>query len=375
MKKLFFLVLILPLLSGNFVFAQSEFAQSEQDKIEIVFFWSQGCPHCATGKIFLAGLQERYPEIEIKQYEFSKNIELAKELYQTYGVSSRKQGLVPLTFTPERYFVGFSEQVGKEIERCIEECLGETAISTGRGREIKIPILGEINVEDFSIPALAVILGTLDGFNICSLGALVLILGLVFTLKSKRKILIFGGIFILTTVFVYGLLIFLWHQLFVFLAPFIKRMELLIGFLALVGAIYFFREFLKSKRGAAVCQFSGISEKLSKKIQKIFEGKTGVLTLIGAIFLFAAIVTIIEFPCTAFFPVLFAGILAESNIPLSLAVIYIGLYALFYMIDEIIVLFIAVFTMKVWIASPKFVTILNLLASILLFLLGLYYFF
>ncbi len=368
MKKLFFLVLLLPLLFGNFVFAQSE-----QDKTEIVFFWSQGCPHCATEKAFLAGLQERYPEIEIKQYEFSENIELAKEFYQTYGVSSREQGFVPLTFTPERYFVGFSEQVGKEIERCIEECLGEIAISTGK--EIKIPILGEINAEDFPIPALAVILGTLDGFNICSLGALVLILGLVLALKSKRKILIFGGIFIFTTVLVYGLLVFLWHQLFVFLAPSIKRMELLIGFLALVGAIYFFREFLKSKRGAAACQFGGISEKLSKKIQKIFESKTGVLALIGAIFLFASIVTIIEFPCTAFFPVLFAGILAESNIPLFLAAIYIGLYILFYMIDEIIVLFIAAFTMKVWIASPKFATILSLVASILLFFLGLYYFF
>lgn len=364
------MVLFLPLLFASFVFAAHRV--SEGNEAEIIFFWSSGCPHCTAEKSFLEELQNKYSQVEIKQYEFSKNIELVKELYQKYEVPSREQGYVPITFTGERYFVGFNEQIGTEIEGCIQECLGERIISTDQ--KVNIPFLDEINVENFSIPVLAVLLGALDGFNICSLGALVLILGLVFALKSRRKILIFGGTFILITVIVYGFLVFLWHQLFVFIAPSVKKMEILIGILALTGAAYFFREFLKSWKGRAVCQFGGISEKLSQKIKRIFERKAGILVLIGTISLFAAIVTVIEFPCTAFFPVLFAGILAESNTPLFLSLFYIGLYILFYMLDEIIVLFIAALTMKIWIASPKFITILNLSASILLFLLGLYYF-
>ena len=347
--------------------------KSSSNKASIDFFWSAGCSHCLAEKSFLEELEEKYPQIEIRQYEFSKNIELAKEFYQNYQVPSREQGLVPLTFTRNRYFVGFNEQIGQKIEKCIEECFGEITGSTAQ--EIEIPLLGGIKIEEFSLPVLAVVLGTLDGFNICSLGALVLILGLVLALKSKKSILFFGGIFVLTTIIVYGILVLLWHQLFVYLAPQIRKMELLIGFLALASAVYFFREFLNARKGKAVCKFGGISEKVSQKIQRIFEKKANIFAVSGAVLLFAAVITVIEFPCTAFFPVLFTGILAEAGLPFSLSLLYIGIYVFFYMLDEVVILLIAALTMKIWIASPKFSIVLNLFASILLFSLGCYYLF
>ena len=42
-----------------------------------------------------------------------------------------------------------------------------------------IPLIGEIDLAKYSLPAQAVVLGFFDGFNVYSLGALVLILGLV----------------------------------------------------------------------------------------------------------------------------------------------------------------------------------------------------
>ncbi len=366
MKKIFFLILILPLLFGSFASAQTV-----EEKTDIIFFWNPSCPFCAAEKTFLAGLEKKYPQIEIKQYEFSENIGLVKKLYEDYDVSPRERGFVPLTFTPSRYFAGFNDQIAKEIESCIQECTGGGTASATQG--FKIPLLGEIDIKNIPIPAVAIILGTLDGFNICSLGALVLILSLVLALRSRKKILIFGGIFILSTVLVYGLLIFLWHQLFAFVAPLIGKMELLIGLLSLVVAVYFFKEFLKSRRERATCRFGGISEKLSQRVQETFEKKSGILALSGAVLLFAAIVTVIEFPCTAFFPVLFAGILTEANTSLSLSLLYIGLYIIFYMLDEIIVLLIAAFTFKIWIASPRSTIFLNFLTFILLLLLSFYY--
>jgi thiol-disulfide isomerase/thioredoxin len=350
------------------------FAGGQTDKnATINFFWSTGCPHCQAEKSFLEDLSEKYPQIEIRQHEFSKNIELVKEFYENYQVPSREQGLVPITFTANSYFVGYNEQIGQEIEKCAEECLiGETEIAD---REIEVPLLGEIKIEEFSLPLLAVVLGTLDGFNICSLGALVLILGLVLALKSRKEILVFGGIFVLTTIIVYGLLVLLWHQIFVYLAPQIRKMELLIGLLALASAVYFFKEFLNTRKGKAVCKFGGISNKMSERIQRIFVKKANILAMGGAVLLFAAIVTIIEFPCTAFFPVLFTGILAEADIPFSLSLLYIGIYVFFYMLDEVAILLIAASTMKIWVASPRFSVIVNLFASLLLFSLGCYYLF
>jgi len=107
------------------------------------------------------------------------------------------------------------------------------------------------------LPILAVILGFFDGLNVCSLGALVLILGMVLALKSRKKILILGGIFILTTGIIYGILMILWHQLFLVLSPYLRKMEILIGALAILGGIHFLKEFLKFRKKGPVCGFGG----------------------------------------------------------------------------------------------------------------------
>jgi len=394
MKRWIFPVLFLIFIFGSFLncgaITRSEATGSHfvfaQKDIEINFFYSLTCPHCAKEKIFLEKLEQKYPEIEIKKLPLSerKNIELLKEFYENYKVPSQIQGYVPITFIGEKYFLGFNEKIGQDIENYVlqeqplqeqqlPEPTKEIVTPTTLEEKIEIPILGEINPKKFSLPILAIILGFFDGFNACSLGALVLILGIVLALKSRSRILILGGTFILTTGIIYGILIILWHQLFLALSPFLRKTEILIGALAILGGIYFLREFLKFKKRGPVCEFGGISQKLSQKFQKVSEKRVGILALIGAVFLFAAIITIVEFPCSAVLPVIFAGILTQAKVSIFLSFLYVGIFVLFYLLDEILVFLIAVFTMRLWIASPKFVTFLNLVASIMLFFLGIYY--
>ena len=370
MKKIIFGILILVFAFSSFNFALA------QRKIEVNFFYSLTCPYCAKEKKFLEKLEKKYPEIEIKEFGIfeRKNVELLKEFYQNYLVPPEMQGGVPATFIKDQYFFGFNERIGQDIENYILKLIEEIPPEpTKPEKRVFFPIIGEIDISKFSLLALSVILGFFDGLNVCSLGALVLILGLVLAFKSKIKTLILGGIFILTTGIVYGILIFLWHKLFLALSPYLKNMEIVIGILALAGGIYFLREFLKFKKRGPVCEFGGISEKLSQKIKKIFEKRVSILALILVIFSFAAIVTIVEFPCSAVIPVLFAGILAEANLSTLLSLLYISIFLLFYILDEIIVFLIAVFTMRIWITSPKFITWLNFAASIIFFFLGAYY--
>jgi hypothetical protein len=232
-----------------------------------------------------------------------------------------------------------------------------------------------VNIHNFSLPVLAAVLGIVDGFNVCSLGSLVIILGLVLILKSRRKIILLGGTFILITVISYGLLIFLWHQFFSFISPYIRSIELLIGILAIIAGIYLLREFVKSFRQGATCNSGGLIAKITPKIEKIFSQKKNIAILVGVIALFAIAVTIIEFPCSAFLPVLFTSILVEADISFSQSVLYIGIYLLLYMLDEIIIFLIAALTMRIKIISPKFINIFSLIAAIIFFFLGTYYLF
>lgn len=358
MKKAIFIILLL-FLSFNFV--------SAKEKLEINFFYSPTCGHCKEEHKFLDDLQEKYQDIKINKFEISKNTNLLKSFYQKYKVPRAEWGLVPITFTRENYFLGFNQKIAKKIKSCVESCLsGE--------KDNNLPI----NESKYSLLVLAAILGFLDGFNICSLGALIFILTLVLSLKSRKKTLIFGGLFILTTSIIYGFLMVLWYKIFAFVSGYLRGLEILIAFVGIIGGIYFLREFIRFKKYGAVCKI-GTSQKImvraSGKLKNLFEGKSIILVIL-AILLFAGIITIVEFPCSAVVPVAFAGILAKANLSATAYLAYIVIFIFFYMLDEIFVFAIAFITAKIWFAQNKSLTVwLTLAQAIILFLLGFYYLF
>ena len=79
MKKVFWLLPIIIFLGLGI---KSDFSLAQQ-KVEINFFYSAICPHCEKEKEFLKELKEKYPEIEIKEYEVifnPKNKEIFKAI-------------------------------------------------------------------------------------------------------------------------------------------------------------------------------------------------------------------------------------------------------------------------------------------------------
>jgi len=371
---------IFGLLLGSF-----NFALAQDNGVEINFFYSPTCPHCAKEKAFLAGLASEYPALKINQYDVINGQDSQKllgEFYKKYEVPKSLQGLVPATFTPEKYFIGFDDAIAEEMKSCLEECLRpekeefsltHTSIID---KSAKIPLLGEIKLSDLSFPAMATVLGILDGFNVCSLGALLLILSLVLVLRSRRKIIIFGGVYILTTAAVYGFLIFFWYKLFEAIAPYLKIMNLLIGVLGVSGGIYFLRQFWKSRKSPPVCESGSgkkISSKFLPKLQELLEKPSSLLLSVGVVFAFAFVLTAVEFPCSAVVPVAFAAVLSQAGLPLAAYLFYIAIFVLFYLLDEIIVFLFAVFTSKIWLASPRFLKWIYLIEAVILFFFGIYY--
>lgn len=377
-KGLFFIfVLFLGAMIFNPVFSQENPSAS---KLEVNFFYSKSCPFCAAEQKFLDEVEKKYPEVKINRYIHTEPAarNLLLDLSEKCN-AERYIGLVPLTFVGNEFFLGFdnSKGIGKKIEESIQRQLKELSPGQCKENKIKLPIIGEIDLTKYSLAAQAVVLGFFDGFNFCSLGALILILGLVLILRSRSKILIFGSTFILATAIVYGLLIILWYQLFNFLAPYLKLMQILVGILGILGGFYFIRQFLKMKKYGPTCDMDnkGLVAKLSSRVHKNFKEAGGIWAILVSILIFAIVITIVEFPCSAVIPVLFAGILAQAHVPALLYLLYIALYLLFYMLDEIIIFLIAFFTMTIKIASSKAMIWLALFEAVVLFGLGIYYLF
>jgi glutaredoxin-related protein len=352
-------------------------AAHSKEELGVHFFYSKICPHCAAEEIFLDAIEEKYPEISIYRHDVAdlETREILEAMCRECGIEEYI-GSVPLTFIGKEVVVGFDndQNKGREIEESIQRMIeGEEGFSV---KKISLPLIGEIDPGDYSFPALAVLLGLLDGFNVCSLGTLILILGLVIVLRSRKKIVLFGGTFIVVTSLIYGLLILLWYKLFFVLASYLGVMELIIGLLGIGGGVFFLREFLKFRKYGPACQTEkgqGTISKLAGKLQSSFLNQKGMVFLVAAVLLFAVVVTVVEFPCSAAVPLTFASIMAEAGLPLFEYLFYIALYVIFYMIDEIIVFMIAVFKMSIWMASGRFVTWITFAEAVILFSLGAYY--
>ncbi len=122
MKNKISLFIILTLFS-LLTFLPREILASQ--KVEIYFFWGQGCPHCAQEKPFLEKLKQKYPQLEVKEFEVyynSNNRELFQKIAKAYN--TEPQG-VPMTFIGKDFIIGFATEqtTGKQIENLIQNCL------------------------------------------------------------------------------------------------------------------------------------------------------------------------------------------------------------------------------------------------------------
>ncbi len=378
MSNLMRKIIVLLLVIGYWLFGQNRVLA--QETVTINFFYSVTCPHCKKEQLFLDQIEKNYSDVVINRYEISKYSDLYQQLAKKYNLPLLDRGLVPLTLIQDRYFVGFNDQIGRQIELYLDQLTGRQ-INNNKPTEnnsINLPVVGKVNIDKLALPILAILLGALDGFNVCSLGALLIILTLVLSLHSRRKIFIFGGTYLFTTALVYGLLIFFWYQLFNIITPFIRKIELVIGLITLIGGIYFFKEFLKAYKYGPQCEIDEgkkISGKFSVKFKQLIKENKKLLPIVFSILVFAATITVVEFPCSAAVPLVFAGILSKAKLAFLTYALYIATFVFFYLLDEIIVFTVAIFSMNLWLSSPKFVTWIILVQSIIMFILSFHYLF
>lgn len=83
----------------------------DEGKICVYFFFGQGCPHCAEEKPFLEEMKNKYPELEIYDFEVyynQDNVNFWEDICKKYNV---KPYGVPMTFIGNKVFIGFNKKV------------------------------------------------------------------------------------------------------------------------------------------------------------------------------------------------------------------------------------------------------------------------
>ena len=325
---------------------------------DIDFFYLPGCPHCEEQRPFNDKLAQKYPSIQIVEHDAAtpQGSALLSEKLEELGIEDEPEfPITIITISENQVFIDgwvsggwvSEETTGKKIEEALQQCLaGNCPPPAGEepGDGIVLPFWGEIVPGDYSLPALAVILGLVDGFNPCAMWVLVYLISLIATLRDRKRIWLIVGSFVLASGVLYFLFMTAWLNAFL-LIGFAKPVTTVIGLIALGGGILQIREVIETK-GAIVCKVTdeGSRQKTITRIQKVVSSPITLGTIAGIVVL-AFAVNSIEFVCSAAIPAVFTRVLSLASLTTFQYYGYILLYVVVFMLDDLIIFGTAAFAL------------------------------
>lgn len=370
-KLILFLLLIIPTstlaLSKDYNDYVGKYYNIKNDeKVNIYLFYSKICPHCQKEEKYFETLKEKYQDkINIYTYEVTENKtnnEIMKSLKKELKENS--QG-VPFTIIGSKTFLGYDESLNERIENTIESYLDE---NTKTDNTYTIPILGKIEAKNASIILIAIILGFIDGFNPCAMWILLLLINMCISIKDKKKMLIVCLTFIITSGIIYFL-----SMLgigFILDLTTISYIRNIIAILAIILGIYNLYTYLKTRKETGCHVVKKEKRKtIITKINNILNNKNTLLMFGGTIIL-ATSVSLVEMACSLGFPTIFLELLSINNIHSFLKVTYLLIYILFYLIDDIIVLFLSIKAFETKGISTKYNKYVHLIGGLIMILMG-----
>jgi cytochrome c biogenesis protein CcdA len=323
-------------------------AQEPRDRIELTIFYGEGCPYCAAELTFLDELRGRIPQLRVSAYEVwndEANRRLFIEMTAARGTEARG---VPTTIIGEEVWVGFDERIGAEVERAVMARLGSSPASPGTSSAlptVQVPLVGSVSVGDRSLVVATLVIGFVDGVNPCSLWVLSILLALVLHGRSRRRVIIVGATFLGVTAAMYGLYIVSFYSAIAVAGSIVWIQRAVAVVVGILGALQ-----LAGALDVHGVPRLGISEERRPDLYRRMRSLPASDRSVGALILgtagLAVGVSLMETPCTAGLPMLWTGMMADSDLAWLGMVTLFGLYLLVFLLDELIVFGAAVVTMR-----------------------------
>lgn len=372
MQKILFIGFIVLLLALPCVLAQEE----SQDKVDLLFFYGRGCPHCGQMESFLEQMQNTYPDLDVIEYETYFNHDNAVFFQEIAKAFDHEIQGVPTAFINGRVVVGFSNSISTQLENEIKRCIVEGCISPLEKIKTEndvIEIIGESSpLEDpektelkqsITIPA---VLGAaaVDAINPCAFAVLIILMTTILAAGSKRKALLAGIVFtasIYISYFLMGLGLYSAIQA----ARFTHTFYFVVAVLAIIIGLFNLKDYFHYGRWFVM----EVPMSWRPKLQSLIRG----ITSVPGAFLIGFAVSLFLLPCTSGPYIVILGLLAHTttqNTALGLLSLYNLIFVLPMLIITALVYFGFTTTAKAEEWRKSKLEVLHLIAGIILILLG-----
>ena len=363
--------------------ADEEYAQGDPTCVDI--FLNRDCPDCEAVIEHLNALFKEFNLVFVWHYMDDEREKLRLEKFKkTYGVEDVK---LPAVFIGESVLMG-KDDIKRNLVREIISCTSkgcvcsfeklqgaivvseETGDEEGLGEEmVTLPVFGQVNAAKMSLPVFTVIIGLLDGFNPCAFFVLFLLLGILVYAKSRRRILLIGGIFVFFSGLIYFLFMAAWLNLFLVMGQ-LRVITTTASVVALLVAVINIKDFFFFKKGISLVIPDKAKPSLYVRISHLARASSMLSIIAGATILAIAANTY-ELLCTAGFPMVFTRILTMHHIGKFSYYLYLLLYNAVYIVPLAVIVVIFAVTLGAKQLTEWQGRVLKLISGLMMFGLGL----
>ncbi|MCU0621275.1 MAG: glutaredoxin [Gemmatimonadales bacterium] len=307
------------------------------------------CPHCAAAKRYLDRLQVGHPGLRISYHEVIADAAARQRLLQL----ARERGLtaigVPAFLVGDQLSIGWDDEhtTGAALRRALGLDSSAAAAATAPAAvpdAVDAPLVGRLSASRLGLPLFTVALGLLDGFNPCAMWALLLILALLVGLKDRRRMLLVGGTFVLVGGVLYFAFMAAWLELFL-LVGVSRAIQVLLALVAIGVGLVNLKDFVAFGRGPSLGIPEAAKPGLYARMRRVVTAERLGAALVAVAGL-SVMVNTVELLCTAGLPTLYTQILGARELPRASYYGYLLLYNLAYILDDMLMLAIAVTTLS-----------------------------
>ncbi len=304
--------------------------------VRLYYFYSPTCPHCQAAKPFIAGLETRYQWLKVERYVVKDNRDNARFYFDTAQSLGVEALSVPGLVFCRQVMIGYdaAETTGKQLEDALTACHERRLANPGApdpvaagasgattqlaaaeaktGTTINVPFVGQVDARAFSLPILTLVLAGMDAFNPCAFFVLLFLLSLLVHAKSRTRMALIGGTFVLFSGVVYFVFMAAWLNVFL-IAGELRVITFLAGLLALTVAALNIKDYFWFKVGPSLSIPDAAKPGLFKRMREVVaSGNMGPMMV--STVLLAIVANSYELLCTAGFPMVYTRALTLADL-------------------------------------------------------------
>jgi hypothetical protein len=258
---------------------------------------------------------------------------------------------------------------GAAADGALDPSAPPPALAPDLAPALALPLLGTLDAQSLSLPAFTLVVAGLDAFNPCAFFVLMFLLSLMVHARSRTRMALIGGVFVVVSGLLYFVFMAAWLNIFLVVGE-LTLITTIAGVVAIVIALLNIKDFFWFKQGVSLSIPDSAKPDLYQRTRNLLKAGSLPAMLAGTAVL-AVAANSYELLCTSGFPMVYTRTLTLNNLPTSTFYLYLALYNLIYITPLLII--VAIFTVRF--GARKLGEdegrVLKLLSGLMMLLLGL----